>query len=120
MNHRSIVRFLKAADQMESWFAMSPYNTPDEAEYHGADIVVDDEDLRWAVKESPLLTQTLFGAQVMVRVTCFDDSALRSDMLLESPTTWGDFKAARGADGLRDLVVAVKASYKDLSPKAEA
>src|SRR6185437_3139593 len=51
MNHQAIERFLTIAQPISGRLDMAPYNTPDESEFPGAPIVVDDEQLRWIVTE---------------------------------------------------------------------
>jgi len=96
---------------------MAPYNTPDESEFPGAPIVVDDEQLRWIVTERLTGPQsTDRGIDAVIDAICLDDSALRRTIFQQSASSYEDFSGYLGDNAARELVLAVKSTFEDIQP----
>ena len=119
MNHRSIVRLLRQAEPLRSRFDMYPYNTPNEDDFLGSAILLDDEGLRWAVKTIEVQPNSAgaYRPDALVEVVCLDDSAMRRELLIEMKSLPEVLSGGDRAHQSKELVQVVKATYHDLNPE---
>lgn len=115
MRHSAITALLEAARLGESRFEMWPYNTPSEEEL-GPPAVVDDEGLRWVVRQSRAvrLEEGVPVDRPALELICLDDSALRKEVLGADEVTLDAFVRSHGALGLGAVVAAIKSTFLDL------
>ncbi len=121
LSHKALLKVFETGKSMGSHFPMSPYNTPS-AEELGGPVHIDDEGLRWAVRPTQVVSITASGSpdvQAAIELVCLDDSALRKEIHLSSPTDFQDFKAQYGDVGVGELIKAVKATYLDYEPERQ-
>ena len=115
ISHQAIGRLLDAAEATEFRMPSWPFNRGDVRDYPGASPFVDDEGLRWVVRDAIAVTRrgASYEALPAVQVICLDDSALRKDIGF-SGTTRDDIRQMH-RDILNDeLVKVVKGSFQDL------
>lgn len=115
LSHHAIGRLLDAAKvtdfRMPSW----PFNRGDVRDYPGSSPFVDDEGLRWVVRDATALARAGAGYEAVpaVQVICLDDSALRKDIGF-SGTTREDIRRMHGGILNGELVKLVKGSFEEL------
>ncbi len=81
---------------------------------------VDDEGLRWAVRETQSIVANTSGHPELypaVELVCLDDSALKKEIRLASATTFHDFKTQFGDYGVSELIKVVKSTFRELEER---
>ena len=118
LSHSALLRLFETGESLGSHFPMSPYNAPSAAEL-GEPMYVDDEGLRWAVRETQGVVANASGhaeVHAAVELVCLDDSALRKEIRLDTATSFHDFKAQFGDIGVTELIRVVKGTFLDYEP----
>jgi hypothetical protein len=118
VNHSTIVRALKFAEQTELKMYIGPANIPDPDELPRQTPVVDEEGLRWAFQDltsARIRASGVVEAGAAVEVICLDDSALRRTVPFEDPTTWQDFTRQHGDFAKRALIDSVRSLFMNLT-----
>lgn len=116
IDHASIVAFLFAAPPFPDRLEMSPYNTPDEAEFRSDRKITDGEGLRWIVryKKLPRQLQIVGQPDALLHVVCLDDSALRRDVFLQDSNVYSDLIDYVGDEAAMNVILAVKSTFEKL------
>ena len=116
LSHRSVVGLLENAKPLDGRFDMHPYNQPDRDEFRGAEVIYDDEGLRWVIKQTSVVRVGPQGSERLpaIRLFCLDDSALQDDVLLQSALTYEELVTTWGEEGRRAIVSSVKQGFRDL------
>ena len=118
LSYSSILRVLDSAEPLETRLEMYPYNTPDADELSGHEVVTDEEGLRWILKQTEVVRVGPGGATNVpgVELICLDDSALRKEVLLGTPSRFDYFVSMVGDEGKLKLIRAVKGMFPDYEP----
>ena len=117
-NHSSILRVLKAAEPLGSGIRMVLSN-PAHKEDWPPSTVIDDEGLEWSFRTTSLSGVDSEGSitnQSAVNFVCFDDSALKATVLMQSPTTLDDLRQTRGDHGILAIIDSIKSGYENYTP----